>query len=615
MEEQNNIEVNEQEIMETVEQTNEVVNEEPKHEPTEADFAGLNRNEIIEKIRFYVQESDKEDCKKEVEILRKMYYKVRKEEFEKYKKEQQANLGEDVNIEMPKDTDEDYLKELLTDFNKKQNEIIKQKEAVKEQNLKAKLDIIEKIKQLASNGDSVNKTYADFKELQKKFLEIGPVPQSENKAVWESYQIHTANYYNLLKINREFRELDYKKNLEQKIVLCEKMEGLLLEKEIVSAFKKSQELYKEWKEIGPVSKDKSEEIWDRFIDTKQKVSNNYQEHITKQKQEREANYEQKIILCEKAEAIVAYENMPQKASEWTKASESILELQKIWKTVGMVPTEVNTEIFERFRAACNKFFDAKKEFFSKITNELDENLSKKTELCVAAESLKDSTEWKKTTEMFYDLQRKWKEIGPVPHKYSEQIWGRFRAACNHFFEEKNRYYSNIEADHQYNLEQKEQLIAEVKEYTPVEDQVANVEKIKEFKTRWNEIGYVATADKDRLYKEFKNAIDKIFEQIKLDKNDIELSSYNTQIEQIKESGEISVLIKERNNITKKIQDLNAEVTQIENNIGFFSNGSNNIVNEFNRKIEKIKNEIAVLKEKKKAIDIAERELKKSDKNE
>jgi hypothetical protein len=301
--------------------------------------------------------------------------------------------------------------------------------------------------------------------------------------------------------------------------------------------------------------------------------------------------------------------LPQNGKDWVVASQKVLELQALWKTIGMVPTAVNTEIYERFRASCNKFFELKKEYFDRMNSDLEENLRKKTELCVTAESLQDSTDWKKTTEMFYDLQRKWKEIGPAPKKHSDQIWGRFRAACNKFFDAKSQFYSNIEAEHQMNLEKKENLISEVKAYVPVEDQAQNVEKIKEFRTRWNEIGYVASADKDRLYKEFKEAVDKIFATINLNRNDLELSAFNTQIEMIKESGEVSALQKERSAIVHKIQDLTVEIAQIENNLGFFSSGSDSIVKEFKKKIEKIKNEIAVLKDKKKAIDIAERELK------
>jgi hypothetical protein len=387
------------------------------------------------------------------------------------------------------------------------------------------------------------------------------------------------------------------------------MEELLLEPNVLTAYRKSIDLFNEWKEVGPVQNDTREEIWDRFNEVRTKIYNNFHEHNEKQKAEREQNYEQKVLLCERIEAMVADEALPTSGKDWLVAGQKVLELQALWKTIGMVPTAVNNEIYERFRASCNKFFDRKKEFFDRMNSDLEENLRKKTELCVTAESLQDSTDWKKTTEMFYDLQKKWKEIGPAPKKHSDQIWGRFRAACNKFFDAKSQFYSNIEAEHQMNLEKKENLISEVKAYVPVEDQTQNIEKIKEFRTRWNEIGYVATSEKDRLYNEFKEAINKIFSTINLNRNDIEISTFTSQVEMMKEAGETSALQKERAAIVRKIQDLTVEIAQIENNLGFFSSGSDSIVQEFNKKIQKIKNEISVLKEKKKAIDIAERELK------
>lgn len=577
-------------------------------EVTEEDFASLNKEEILEKIRYYVHDSEKDDCKKEIDILRKLYYDRQREEREAIKKDLKEKAGEGVEIEMPKDPTEDYFKELIEDYHKQRAERLRRQEEIKEKNYEQKLAIIEKIKQLG-NSESVSQSYNDFKALQKEWMEIGQVPADKHKELWENYRMHVSNYYTLLKINSELRELDYKKNLEQKIALCERMEELLLEPNTLTAYRKSIELFNEWKEIGPVPNDKREEIWDRFNEVRTKIYNNFKEYNEKQKSEREQNYEQKVLLCERIEAMVADEALPTSGKDWLVAGQKVLELQALWKTIGMVPTAVNNEIYERFRASCNKFFDRKKEFFDRMNSDLEENLRKKTELCVTAESLQDSTDWKKTTEMFYDLQKKWKEIGPAPKKHSDQIWGRFRAACNKFFDAKSQFYSNIEAEHQMNLEKKENLISEVKAYTPVEDQTQNIEKIKEFRTRWNEIGYVATSEKDRLYNEFKEAINKIFSTINLNRNDIEISTFTSQVEMMKEAGETSALQKERAAIVRKIQDLTVEIAQIENNLGFFASGSDSIVQEFNKKIQKIKNEISVLKEKKKAIDIAERELK------
>ncbi|MCF0205813.1 MAG: DUF349 domain-containing protein [Bacteroidales bacterium] len=586
-------------------------NENPVEEKDfdEKEFENLTKDEILDKMRFFIHESEKEDCKKEIDALRKLYRQRQKEERDEIKRQLRADAeGEDVKIELPKDPTEDYFNELNDDYNKKRAEALRRQEEEKMKNYEAKLAIIEQIKQLGSK-ESATQSYNELKELQEKFKEIGPVPNDKNKELWETYQMHVGNFFELLRINRELRELDYRKNLDQKNILCEKMEELLLEPSIVTAYRKSIELFKEWKEIGPVPKDKSDEIWERFNESKSKIYNNYQEFSSKQKEEREANYEQKVILCEKIEAMVAEEALPTTGKDWIAVSQKVLELQAIWKTIGMVPSTVNNEIFQRFRASCNKFFDKKKEFFDNVSSNLEENLRRKTELCETAESLQESTDWKKTTEIFYDLQKQWKEIGPAPKKYSDQIWGRFRAACNKFFDAKSRYYSNIEAEHQMNLDKKENLITEVKAFVPSDNQADNIEKIKAFRTRWSEIGYVASSERDRLYNEFKAAIDKIFETINLNHKDVEMTSFATQLELLKESGEVTALQKERANIVKRMQDLTAEMAQIENNLGFFSSGSESIVREFNRKIEKIKNEISVLKDKKKAIDIAERELK------
>lgn len=575
------------------------------------DFSTLTNEEILDKLRYLIHETNIEESRKDIESLRNQYYKNQKIQFEQIKKELKEKAGDDVEIEMPKDPNEDYLKELMNDFRKKRAEFIQKQEEEKNNNLKLKLEIIEKIKGLANSEESLNKTFSEFKALQKQWLEIGPVPNSEATGLWKNYQLQIERFYDLVKINNELRDLDFKKNLEQKIELCEKAEELLLEPDVVIAYKKLQELHNLWKELGPVPAEKREEIWDRFSTISKKIRQSYQEHFEKLKEERNANYEQKLLLCEKVESLIS-ENIPQNGKEWTEVSDQIIELQKIWKTIGMVPNNVNNEVYERFRSACNKFFDSKKEFFNVINNELSTNLQKKIELCVNAELIQNNTDWKKTTEMFLDLQKRWKEIGPVPKKNSEQVWKRFRAACDHFFNAKSNYFANIENEQQENLKKKEELIAEILGYVPVENQNENIEKIKSFQTRWTEIGYVANSEKDRLYNDYRKSINSIYEKINLNRNSIETSNFSNRVENIKESGSTYALDKERNKILQRIKDLNAEINQIENNMGFFASGSDNIIKEFNKKIEKAKEEINLLKEKKKIIDLAERELKQKE---
>jgi hypothetical protein len=578
---------------------------------TETDFSELSKEEILVKLKELIHEGDIELTRKQIDILKSQYYKTQKAEFEKLKSEIIGNVGEDINYEMPKDPTEDYLKELMTDYKKKKTEHAVKQELEKEKHFARKNEIIEKIKGLANGEESVNKTFAEFKELQQEWLKIGQVPASKATSLWKNYQLQIERFYDLVRINKELRDLDFKKNLEHKINLCEKAEELLLETDAVASYKNLQELHDLWKELGPVPADKREEIWDRFSIASKKIRQTYQDYFEKLKEERKVNYEQKLILCEKAEAIADAET-PSTGKEWGNQTEKILELQKIWKTIGMVPKEVNAEVYERFRGACNRFFNTKKEFFEIINEELNLNYQKKLEFCVTAESLQDTTDWKKTTEIYLNLQRKWKEVGPAPKKYSDQVWKRFRLACDKFFNAKSEFFSNIDKEHKINLDKKEDLIKEIKEFVPKENQSDNINSIKSFQTRWTQIGYVANFQKDRLYNEFREVINEIYEKLNLSKNSLDVSNFNSKVEILKETGEIEGLQRERSKILRRIQELNLEINQYENNMGFFSSGSDSILKDFEKKINKAKEEIKTLKEKKKSIDLAEREIKKKD---
>jgi hypothetical protein len=587
------------------------VGSEANAELSSTDFSGLNNDDIIVKLRFLIHETNVDESRKSIESLKNQFYKNLKNEQERLRQEIKDKTGDDIGVELPKDEREEYLKELMVDYRKKKGELNQLLEAEKLNNLKLKEEIIEKIKGLANSENPLNKTFIEFKSLQQEWLKIGPVPNNEANNLWRGYQLQIERFYDLVKINNELRDLDFKRNLEQKFELCQKAEELLLMTDVVAAYKQLQEYHDLWKELGPVPSDKREEVWDRFSITSKKIRQNYQDHFEKLKEERNSNYEQKLILCEKAEAVLN-DVSPNSAKEWSDISDQILELQKIWKTIGMVPSNVNNEIYERFRNACNKFFDTKKEYFGAINDELNTNLQKKIELCVNAESIKDSTEWKKTTEIFFDLQHKWKEIGAVPKKNSEQVWKRFRSACDHFFNSKSSFYSNIDSEQKENLKKKEDLIAEVLAFVPSENQNDNISIVKEFQNRWTDIGFVASSQKDRLYAEFRSAINDIFNKLNLNRNSLELSNFNSKVESMKDSGSANGLAKERSRVLQRIQELNSEILQIENNMGFFSSGSENIIRDFKKKIEKAQEEIKTLKEKKKSIDLAERELKKKE---
>ncbi len=590
-----------------------IISDEELVELTATDYTALTKDEILEKLKNLIHETDVEDSRKEIEALKNQYYKNLKLEHDRIKQELKDVTGDEAEVEMPKDDTEEYLKELMADYKQKKYEHAQKQEHEKLHNLKLKEAIIEKIKGLANSEESLNKTFIEFKNLQQEWQSIGPVPNTDANNLWKGYQLQIERFYDLVKINKELRDLDFKRNLEQKVELCEKAEELLLITDVVAAYKQLQEYHELWKELGPVPSDKREEVWDRFSMTSKKIRQAYQDHFEKLKEERSANYEQKVILCQKAEAILT-ENNPQNGKDWTDLSEQVLEFQKIWKTIGMVPSAVNNEIYEQFRAACNKFFDAKKEFFGVINDELNTNLQKKIELCVNAELLKDNTEWKKSTEAFLDMQRKWKEIGAVPKKNSDQIWKRFRAACDHFFNAKSSFYSNIDVEQKDNLKKKEDLILEIKAFVPSENQSDNISHVKDFQSRWTEIGFVASSQKDRLYAEFRAAINDVFGKLNLNRNSLEISNFNSRVETMKDSGSPDSLSRERSKVLQRIQELNTEILQIENNMGFFSSGSESIIKEFSKKIERAQEEIKTLKEKKKSIDLAERELKKKEEN-
>lgn len=581
--------------------------------PAENDFSNLNNEEIIEKLKQLIYESNIEETRKDIDLLKRLFYRNLRRQQDALRQEIIEATGNELEVSLPKDPNEDYLKELWAEYGKKRAELAKQQEAERLENLKKKEEIIEKIKVLANGEESMNKTFNEFKELQQEWLKIGPVPAEVSNELWNNYQLQIERFYDLVKLNKEARDFDFKRNLEQKIELCEKAEELLLSTDVVASYRKLQDYHELWKELGPVPSDKRVELWDRFSDISKKIRKNYQDHFEKLKEEREANYKQKLILCEKVESILV-ENTATNGKEWAELSDKVLELQKIWKTIGMVPTAVNNEVFERFRAGCNKFFEAKKEFFSEINAELKDNLQKKTDICLSAESLQDSTDWKKTTRMFLDLQKQWKEIGPVPRKNSEQIWKRFRAACDHFFNAKSEFFKNIETEHKENLAKKEALIEEIKNYKPLDDQSENVNKIKEFQNTWTEIGFVEISQRDRLYDEYRGAINELYKKLKLNKSALEISNFINKVESIKGSGALNELAREKNRILQKIKELNAEILQIENNMGFFASGTESLVKDFNKKIEKAQEEIKTLKEKKKAIDLAERELKNKDGN-
>jgi hypothetical protein len=577
------------------------------------DYSTQSKEELLNALKQLLREKPVNSIKRDVEEIKKQYYRLRNNEVESIKRKFIATGEDEINFEIPKDTDEAYLKELLEDYRKLKSDYLEALEQVKYDNLARKKEIIDKIGILANGEESLNNTFNEFKDLQRQWNEIGPVPHSESKDLWHSFNLQVERFYDYIKINNELRDLDFKKNLEFKVELCEKSESLLLEANIVEAYKKLQDFHNLWRETGPVTLKNREEIWERFQVITREINKRHQEHFIKIKEEREMNLKQKEVLCEHAEALAKQERRTIK--DWNEQTRQILDFQKMWKTIGMVPSSVNTPVYNRFRAACNKFFEEKKDYFLKIREEQNNNLQLKTDLCIQAESMQDSTDWKKTTDTFLSLQKKWKTIGPVPQKQNEYIWKRFRKACNHFFEAKSEFFKNRQLELNDNLKAKEKLIAEIKAYEPSKDHSENVQKIKEFQNKWTEIGFVAFRDKENLQKDYREAIDFLYKKLNMSKDVVDLTKYRERMELFGEGRELEKLRKERSFILQKMKAIESDITLWENNLSFFSGSAGDLLKDVNKKLEKAREELENLAEKKKIIDLTERTIKNETKKE
>jgi hypothetical protein len=543
-----------------------------------------------------------------VEAIRKEFERKSATELAKLK-EQFLASGEPAEAFTPPHDDlSDALQELIHDFRKKRDEEKSKIEEEKKKNLAAKYEVIEGIKDLVNQQESLHETFDKFRALQKRWREIGPVPANEVKDMWENYHLHVENFYNYIKINKELRDLDLKKNYETKLALCEKAENLLGEPSVVKAFKTLQKYHDQWRETGPVPRDKKEELWERFHEATVKINQKHQEYQEEQKQQLQKNLEAKKELCEKVEAVL--EEDIKNPREWEKTSKSIIELQKLWKTIGFAPKKENQEIYQRFRRACDAFFDRKRDFFKRYKEEQQNNLKLKNELVQEAEALKDSTDWKNTTEELIRIQKKWKEIGPVPRKHSDAIWKRFRGACDHFFNRKSEYFSQKDDIEAGNLKKKEALIEELRQYEPGENNEESFKTLQDFQRRWSEIGFVPIKEKDRVNQEFRNLINARFDHLNLDENNKALQKFRNKLENWQNEGQFQERVnQERNKIISKLKQLENDIILWENNIGFFTKSKNSeaLVRDFRNKIENGKRNIKLLNQK---LDLIEEMEKK-----
>jgi hypothetical protein len=578
---------------ETTKQTGETSNQ-----PEEIDYSVLSREDLLTHYHKLLNEYPAAVIKGQIETIRKEFERKSASELARLKQEFVASGEPKEAFTPPHDDLSDSMQNAIQKYRKKRDEERHQKEEEKQKNLAIKYEVIQGIKDLINRQESLHHTFDEFRALQQRWRETGPVPQGELHDMWENYHLHVENFYNYIKINKELRDLDLKKNYETKLELCEKAEQLLLEPSIVKAFRILQKYHNQWREAGPVLREKKEELWERFHETTVKINQKHQEHFENQKEKLQKNLESKEELCAKVEAILD-ENL-KTPKEWEKSSKAIIEIQKIWKTIGFAPKKENQEIYMRFRTACDKFFDNKRDFFKQYKDEQQNNLQLKNELVEKAEALKESTDWKSTTDELIRIQQKWKETGPVPRKHSDDIWKQFRGACDHFFKRKSEFFSKKDENQEENLKLKEELIEELKNYEPGKNNEESFATLQEFQRRWSEIGFVPIKEKDRVNQEFRNLINARFDHLNMDESNKAFQKFRNKLENWQNDGQFNDRItQERNKIIGKLKQLENDIILWENNIGFFakSKSSEALVRDFRHKIENGKENIKILNEK------------------
>ena len=589
------------EVVETA--TDETVNqtlETPEvSEESSTNFAKMDKSELLEALQQLALRPVQE-VKDEVARVRAAFLAIRKEEQAKEKQQFLEKGNEEAAFAPMTDEVEEQFKSVYAEIKEKKAAYNAQQEALKQENLQKKLEIISKITEIAADADNVNRQYNTVKQLQQDFKAIGEVPSENDTEVWKAYQVAVERFYDLLKMNKELRDYDFKKNLEQKQALCAEAEALDEESDIVEAFKKLQALHNTWREIGPVSKEIREELWTRFKNASAVINKKYQAFFEERKLNEKKNADGKEALCVRIEAI-GTDDLKTYAA-WDEATKAIIALQEEWKTFGFASRKVNADLFARFRKSCDDFFEKKAAFFKKMKEELAANLAKKIELCEKAEALKDSTDWKATTDALVALQKEWKTVGPVVKKHSDAVWKRFIAACDAFFEEKKKQNVNIHSVEHENLKQKKEIIAQIKAIFEDENKDDAPAKVRQLMKQWQEVGHVPYKEKDKIYAEYKALIDKAFEELDMKANKARMANFANSIKQMGDSNKV---YHERERLVRAYEMKSQELKTYENNFGFFnaqSKSGNSLLKEMERKIAKIKDEISILEQKIKMID-------------
>lgn len=561
----------------------------------------LSREEIVETLKKLV-EGPVEEVKDEVDELKQAYYKQKKLEIEEAKSAFVAAGNPESDFVPAPDELEETLKSLLSVFREKKAEYTASLEKQKEENLARKQQILDEMKAITADSDNINKQYTRFQELQQAFKEPCELPSSAVSGLWKSFQACVENFYDLLKINKELRDYDFKKNLEQKTALCEAAEALLTNDDVVSAFKQLQLLHDEWRVIGPVAKELREELWNRFKDASTEVNKRYQSFFEARKEVERKNEEAKTALCEEIEAIDM--NALTSFAQWDEATKHVLDLQSRWKTLGFASRKMNNVLFERFRKTCDEFFARKAEYFKAVKERMAANLEKKKALCEKAEALKDSTDWKATTDIYVALQKEWKTIGPVAKKHSDAIWKRFVSACDYFFAQKNSQLASTRQAEQENLEKKREIIARLKAIDESVEPDEAIKTVRELMAQWNTIGYVPFKEKDKIYKEYQAQLDILFARLNMNETRNRLSNFSATVQQMAD-GNHDKLYRERERLLRMYDQKKAELQTYENNVGFLnisSKKSSGLLKEMERKMQKIREEMQLIEQKVQLID-------------
>ena len=564
-----------------------------------------NKKEVLERAREIAQ-GEEAPQKEEVDYLKTAFYKLHIAEREARLKEYIEAGGDPEAYQILPDQDEEAFKAEMGIIKERRQKLFKEQEQEKQENLQKKLDIIEKIKGMITSPEEANKAYKEFKQLQEEWKEIKNIPAEKANELWRNYQLYVEQFYDLLKLNSEAREYDFKKNLELKNKLCEAAEKLAEETDIISAFHQLQKLHQEYRETGPVAKELREEIWNRFKAASTVINKRHQQHFEELRSKEEDNLARKTALCEKVEAIAAEENKG--SGDWERHTKEIIALQAEWKTIGFAPQKMNVKIFERFRAACDDFFGRKAEYFKSLKENFKENAEKKRALIEKAKALQDSTEWKSTSDKLINLQKEWKTIGTVPKKLGDQLWEEFLTACNKFFEARNAAGANSRGEEYQNLEKKRDIIEQLKAAAE-ETGEGLQEKVQKLVEEYQSIGHVPFKEKDKIYEEYHAILDKLYKELNISVAKRRLNKFKDNLRQVAERGE-NALDNERARLMRQYEQLKAEVQTYENNLGFLNASSkkgNSLIDEMNRKVQKLKDEVQLVRDKIKAIDAENRE--------